>query len=183
VRVLDASCTANVTFCSSYLKTVARNLTSAANCADEYNNGNSVVNMAYQGLMAYETLYSTTCLQDPETSMYCFANAVTNLTTASNVYIYFLPLNMTLPGSATPGCDWCLQQTMGIFQSSTANRQQSIAWTYQSAARQVNTICGPEFVNDTLPAAVLSSAAWIAAPAWAGTVVLVAAAMLANSLL
>ena len=183
VRVLDASCSANVTFCTPYLQGVAKNLTSSANCANEYNTGNSVVVMAYEGLMAYNMLYSATCLQDPETSMYCFANAVTNLTTPSNAYIYFLPVNMTLPATATPGCDWCLQQTMGIFQAATSDRQQAIAWTYRSAARQINSICGPEFVNDTLPAEMVVSLAGTTVPPWAVTLVTVGAAIVANWLL
>jgi len=162
---------------------VAQNLTSSANCANEFTSGNSVVVMAYEGLMSYNILYSSTCLQDPETSMYCFANAVTNLTTPSNAYVYFLPLNISLPGTATPGCDWCLQQTMGIFQTGAANREQAIASTYQSAAKQINSICGPEFVNDTLPAeATISRAGTIVQP-WAVMAMTAGAAMLANVLL
>jgi hypothetical protein len=185
VRVLDASCAANVTFCTSYLSGVARNLTSQDNCADEYNRGNSVVMMAYAGLTSYNMLYSATCLQDPETSMYCFANAVTNLTTPSNVYFYFLPLNMTLPGSATPGCNWCLQETMGIYQSAAASRRQAISYTYQPAAKQVNSICGPNFVNDTLPVALAENAAGgLATPDWVATAAMAAlAAVAANWLL
>jgi hypothetical protein len=139
--------------------------------------------MAYMGLASYNMVYSASCLQDPETSMYCFANAVTNLTTPSNVYFYFLPLNMTLPGSSTPACNWCLQETMGIFQSAAANRKQAISSTYQPAAKQVNTICGPEFVNDTLPAALAQSLAVVSVPSWLVTLVTVSLAVSANFLL
>ena len=114
---------------------------------------------AYLGMVAYPTVYSATCLQDPETSSYCFGNAVTNYTTPSNVYIYYLPLNISLPGSSIPSCNWCLQQTMAVFQASSANRKLPVAYTYQSAAQQVDTICGPGFVNDTLPIAIISNAA------------------------
>ena len=47
---------------------------------------------------------------------------------------------------------------MAVFQSSTANRKQPIAYTYQTAAQQIETICGPGFVNDTLPAATVLNA-------------------------
>lgn len=109
----------------------------------------------YMAMAAYQTLYSATCLKDPGTAAYCFANAVTNLTTPSNVYFYYLPLNISLPGSSIPSCSGCLQKTMGIYQSASANRALPIANTYGSAAQQVNTICGPTFVNSTLPNAVV----------------------------
>lgn len=158
-QVLDASCAANSTSCQSYLTELATNLTKSENCADDYALGNSVVVQAYEGLMAYQPIYSAACLKDPDTSAYCFANAITNLTTPSNVYFYYLPLNNSLPGSSIPSCNLCTQQTMGIYQSASADRKSFIAYQYLQAATQVNTICGPDFVNDTLPSATVSSAA------------------------
>ncbi|KAK2045618.1 hypothetical protein LZ31DRAFT_464224 [Colletotrichum somersetense] len=164
VRVLDAACSADVGFCSDFLNGVAGNLTLDANCGSDYQSGNPIVMQAYLGLKSYEMLYKATCLTDPETSMYCFANAVTNLTTPANVYFYYLPLNLTLPASANPTCGPCLQQTMDIYQTYTMNRKLPIASTYEDAADQVNTMCGPEYVNDTLLAAV--SMAVPSAPSW-----------------
>lgn len=136
---------------------MAKNLTDASNCGTDYNLGNSVVVQSYIAMIAYPTLYSATCLKDPDSAAYCFANGVTNLTTPSNFYVYFLPLNVSLPGSSTPTCNWCLQKTMGIYQSAAANRALPIANTYVSAAQQVNTLCGPTFVNTTLPNAIVAS--------------------------
>jgi hypothetical protein len=143
--------------CSTYLTDLAKNLTSQDNCGQDYNLGNSVVVQSYLAMISYQTLYGATCLKDPATAAYCYANAVTNLTTPSNVYFYFLPLNISLPGSSIPSCSWCLEKTMGIYQSAAANRDLPIANTYMSAAQQVNTICGPTFVNTTLPNAIVSS--------------------------
>jgi hypothetical protein len=157
-QVLDATCAANVTFCTQWLGSLAANLTAQENCGADFDLGNSIVVQAHLAMTAYPTLYSASCLQDPDTSMYCFANAVTNLTTPSNVYIYYLPLNISLPGSSIPSCSRCLQQTMAVFQSSAANRKQPIAYTYQTAAQQIETICGPGFVNNTLPAAMVLNA-------------------------
>lgn len=157
-QVLDASCSANVTFCASYMKELSSNLTDSSNCGADYDLGNSVVVQAYLAMISYQTVYSATCLKDTGTAMYCYANAVTNLTTPSNVYFYYLPLNISLPGSSIPSCSWCLERTMGIYQSASANRKLPISNTYVSAAKQVNTICGPEFVNDTLPNAIVVSA-------------------------
>ncbi|KAL2752826.1 hypothetical protein ACRALDRAFT_2111889 [Sodiomyces alcalophilus JCM 7366] len=151
VRVLDAGCEADVDSCKTFLSNAAEALIQKENCGPDYERGHSVVRQAYMGLTSYDVTYATTCLQNPETSMYCYATAVTNQTNASNVYFYLLPLNMTLPGSATPACNWCLGETMAILQAAAADRDRPIADSYETAARQVNTVCGPEFVNETLP--------------------------------
>ncbi|ROT36002.1 hypothetical protein SODALDRAFT_282703 [Sodiomyces alkalinus F11] len=151
VRVLDAGCEADVNSCKTFLGNAAQALIQRENCGPDYERSHPVVRQAYLGLTTYEMLYAATCLQNPETSMYCYASAVTNQTNASNVYFYLLPLNMSLPGSATPTCNWCLGETMAILQAASADRAQPIANSYESAARQVNTVCGPEFVNETLP--------------------------------
>lgn len=164
--MLDASCSANVTFCSSYLRGVAKNLTDSSNCGTDFELGNPVVVQSYLAMVSYQTLYSASCLKDPGTAAYCFASAVTNITTPSNVYFYYLPLNISLPGSSIPACTWCLANTMGIFQSAASNRALPIANTYVSAAQQVNTICGPNFVNSTLPNAVVASGGHPALTLW-----------------
>ncbi|CAK7265511.1 hypothetical protein SEPCBS57363_001620 [Sporothrix epigloea] len=154
-QVLDATCAANATFCGSYLEELAANLTDSANCGRDYALGNPIVVQAYLGMTAYQPLYAASCLTDPGTGAYCFANAITNLTTTANAYFYYLPLNNTLPTSGSePSCNWCLQQTMTVFWSASANRHNPIANTYLTAAQQVDTICGAKFVNSTLPAAI-----------------------------
>ncbi|KAI0128529.1 hypothetical protein BJ170DRAFT_594368 [Xylariales sp. AK1849] len=152
-QVLDATCSANVTFCADYLNGVASNLTDSANCADDFAQDNSVVVQAYEGLRAYQPLYSAACLKNEDTSAYCFANAVTNSSAVSDVYLYFLPLNVSYPSTAAASCSLCTQQTMGIFQAATADRDQFVANTYANAATTVNNVCGSGFVNATLPAA------------------------------
>ncbi|KAL0931979.1 C6 transcription factor [Colletotrichum truncatum] len=178
VRVLDATCGADVDFCTKYLTGVAGNLTMDSNCGSDFDSGNPIVMQAYLGLKSYEMLYKATCLTDPETSMYCFANAVTNLTNPSNVYFYYLPLNLTLPSGATPTCGSCLKRTMEIYQTFTANRKLAISSKYVDASKQVNTICGPEFVSDILQAAVSMSV--LSIPSWALTTVFIALAIAFN---
>ncbi|RYP39836.1 hypothetical protein DL767_001955 [Monosporascus sp. MG133] len=112
-------------------------------------------------MRAYKTVYDATCLQDrdTDTAAYCFANAVTNLTTSSNVYLYYLPLNSTYPQRAEPSCNSCTRDTMAILQSDTSDRSSSIASTYEGAALRINEVCGPGFVNATLAPEAVSSAA------------------------
>jgi len=161
-RTLDATCAANATFCSGYLAQLAQNLTAQENCGIDYAQGQSTAVDIYNEMIAYAPVYSAGCLRDPGTGAYCYANAVTNLTNPSAAYFYFLPLNKTLPGATVPSCGYCLQETMALYQTATADRRRLIVNTYVSAAKQVNTICGPGFVNETLAAQVIPSGAVMA---------------------
>ncbi|KAI2468557.1 hypothetical protein F4781DRAFT_263927 [Annulohypoxylon bovei var. microspora] len=164
-QVLETSCAANKTTCTSYLDDLAEKLKSDDNCGEDYDKQNAVVIQAYMGMKAYEEVYGATCLTNPDTSAYCFVNAVTNLTTASNVYLYNLPFNSSLPESALPACDSCTSETMKIYQSAAADRTKWIANTYVQAAQQVDSECGANFVSTVLPEALPESAATSAAQA------------------
>lgn len=157
-QVLDATCNANVTFCTDYLDGLADDVVDSANCADDYAQENSVVVQVYQGLKAYKPLYSASCLQDAETSAYCFASAVTNSSAIADTYLYYLPLNLSYPATKIPTCNQCNQNVLGIFQAATADRSSALANTYQDAAEVVNSQCGAGFVNATLPEALVSFA-------------------------
>ncbi|KAK0621492.1 hypothetical protein B0T17DRAFT_494094 [Bombardia bombarda] len=154
-QVLDASCAANVTLCNNYFQGLVQKLTTTDNCAADYNLGNPVVVQTYVALKAYAPTYTATCTKDPESSAYCFAETVTS--NLSNVYIYFLPFNMSLANNPVPTCNSCLQNVMSVYHSATANRKQFIANTYVAAANNININCGPDFVNQTLAAEVVSS--------------------------
>ncbi|KAF4983115.1 hypothetical protein FZEAL_1409 [Fusarium zealandicum] len=182
VRVLDATCAANVTYCAEFFDAAAKNLTSMDNCKTEWDNGDSLVKQVHYGLTSYEVMYKATCLQTPDDDMYCYANAVTNMTTASNAYFYYLPYNLTLPGSTNPSCSWCIQETMNIFHAASADRSQPIAITYEGAARQVNTLCGMDYINGTLPPEE-TNAAHVFSPSWTGLMVTLLGAALVNALL
>lgn len=175
VRVLDTACEADVDYCTEYFNGVAEDLLLDENCGQQYQNRLTIVRQAYDGLVSYELLYKATCLQDREDSQYCYANAVTGGNNASNVYPYYLPLNLTFPASATPSCNWCLEEMMGIFHAASEDRDLYIASTYEGAAKQINTVCGPEFVNATLPEARDTSPASFAGPSWLSAVAALAA--------
>jgi len=180
VRVLDNSCGVDVDTCNDFMAEAATNLTREENCQAEFNRGHRTVMQAYRGLQTYQLIYSVSCLHDPDTDMYCYANAVTNLSTASDGFLYNLPYGDILPGSSTPTCNWCNEETMAIFNSAAANRDQDISDTYEDAARQVNAICGPGFVNDTLPEAV-ESMALTTIPTWVALAMTVSLATLISS--
>lgn len=79
---------------------------------------------------------------------------MTNASTPANAYVYFLPLNMTMPGAAEPDCSRCLGDTMAIYRDAAARRSLAVASTYEGAARRVNEVCGGGFAEETLPEAM-----------------------------
>ncbi|KAL8370117.1 hypothetical protein RB595_000477 [Gaeumannomyces hyphopodioides] len=167
-NVLDRSCKADVKLCSSYLSGIATQLISKDNCGVDYDMQNSVVTQLRSALLSYETLFSATCLRDPTSQAYCFASAVTNSSNAQNTYFYYLPMNSSLPTDSSPNCNWCVRETMAIYQANAANRKLPIAATYSSAAIEVNSHCGASFVNATMPAEVQSAGVRLLAgpPPW-----------------
>ncbi|KAG6071422.1 hypothetical protein E4U16_003901 [Claviceps sp. LM84 group G4] len=172
VKVLDATCAPDVTKCTDFLNQAAQNLTLDANCKSEFDQNQTQILQAYRGLRAYNVLYSAACLQNPTTNSYCFANAVTNLSTPSNTYLYFMPYGMSLPGASKPSCNWCTQTTMAIYHSASADRDQPVASKYEDAASQVNTLCGPSFVNASLPVAESAGVLRVRAPSGVSVVVM-----------
>ncbi|KAM4054690.1 C6 transcription factor [Hirsutella rhossiliensis] len=153
VGVLDAACKANAASCTEFLNRAADNLAAVANCKAELDQGQSRVLQAWRGLRAYRTLYTASCLQDPSSGMYCFANAVSNLNNPSDSYLYFMPYGLALPGASTPSCNKCTSETMRVYHAASANRSDFVSDKYEAAANQINVLCGPSFVNATLPRA------------------------------
>jgi hypothetical protein len=157
-QVLDASCTANVTTCGRVMAAFASNITSSSACSSDMQTGNPLVNQAHLGLLAYKPLYTATCLKNQISKSYCFAEAITNASNPSDNYLYYLPLNISLPGGSQPTCNSCLQNTMAVYSAATSDRTSALASDYVDAAMQVNVNCGPTFTNASLAAAVATNA-------------------------
>ena len=140
------------------MSTLAQQLLLDSNCGGDYKLQNPLVRQARAGLVAYDPLYKASCLKDPSPSSsssssdkkYCFANAVTNVTSPADSYVYYLPLGMPLPGGSQLTCSACLKDTMGFFAESAGNKSQPIAAVYKDAAMMINMGCGPGFVNQTV---------------------------------
>jgi hypothetical protein len=136
----------------------ATNITTDGACKQDLASENPLITYAHLGLMAYQPLYRASCLKNPSTAAYCFADAITNYNNSADAYIYFLPLNISLVGGSQPTCTSCLKQTMNVFEAATSDRSSALASDYVSAAMQVNVNCGPSFVNSSLAAAATSGA-------------------------
>ena len=129
---------------------LAQQLRLDANCGADYTLQNPTVRQAYNGLVAYDPLYKAGCEKD-ESSNYCFAAAITNSSSPSDSYIYYLPLGVSLPGGSQPTCSGCLKNTMSVFNAAAMNKSQPINGDYASAAQLIDLGCGPGFVNATVP--------------------------------
>ena len=143
------------------MSSYALTLRSSSACQSDYNAENPQVRQAYAGLLAYDVSYNASCLKnapapgnpDPnqDNANYCFANAVTNTTSPTDSYIYYLPLGVPLPSGSLPTCDACLVNTMAVFANAASNRSQPLNLDYVDAANMVNVMCGPTFVNASIP--------------------------------
>lgn len=147
IRTLDASChIPSYSSCSTLMHSLATELATNA-CKNDLSLQNPVVTQAYNGLIAYDTLYTASCLTSSTTGNYCFADAAANSSAPTSSYIYFLPLGMSLPGGARPACTECLKDTMSIFASAASNKQSNFRNNYAQAAQVVDLTCGPAFVE------------------------------------
>lgn len=177
-QTLDATCNVALPTCSKLMNAFAIQLKQDGNCGQDLKNQNPVVVEAYDGLVGYEALYRAGCLKDSDGD-YCklffsfsvkktplcihpwltgtastgFADAITNTSSPSDSYIYYLPLGISLPGGARPTCSECLNRTMAIFATAASNASQPISTNYVRAAQQIDLGCGPTFVNATIPPA------------------------------
>lgn len=108
-----------------------------------------MVTKTYEGLSGYSMVFASSCIRDPATDSYCFANATASANAFSS-YLYFMAYGNAYPASAVPTCSWCTKATMAVFHAGSADRKQAVTSVYTDAARQVNTFCGPSFVNSTI---------------------------------
>ncbi|KAL4984074.1 hypothetical protein BDW68DRAFT_167709 [Aspergillus falconensis] len=161
-RVLDIACAADVSSCASTLSSLASDLIDDSNCGKDYADGNPLVTNAYVDLITYEPIYRATCLQNPDTSDYCFVDAVTNTSNAADYDVYSLPYGSTINNATSlPTCSSCLQATLDIFSKWAQVEEQPLAESYLTSAEAINGKCGSDFarVNVTVGTEDLPSSA------------------------
>ncbi|KAL2412708.1 hypothetical protein ABEF95_003122 [Exophiala dermatitidis] len=168
-QTLDSACAAPLAICSPLMANLAAQLIDDSHCGQDFKNQNPLVAQAYAGLVAYEPIYSATCLRatgptdgtsstedeannkNSNSAPYCFTQAITNTTNSADAYVYYIPLGLSLPvdtdGLANkPSCTQCLRDTMKIFAGYAENKAQPLSRTYLPAATQVDAGCGGGFV-------------------------------------
>jgi hypothetical protein len=103
-QTLDATCGVNASQCRQTMDSFARELQMASACKQDLDNDMPLVIQALNGLVAYPVAYSASCLRDTEGS-YCFANAVSNTSSPTDSYSYYLPVGQELPAGSRPTCN------------------------------------------------------------------------------
>jgi hypothetical protein len=86
------------------MDTFARELITPSACKTDLDYDTPLVIQALNGLVAYPVAYSASCLRDNEGS-YCFANAVSNTSSTTDSYPYYLPIGQELPAGSRPTCN------------------------------------------------------------------------------
>lgn len=131
---------------------LANRIRQEENCGEDFDRENPIVLQAYNGLLAYAPAYQASCLRSSSGS-YCFADAITNITSPTDSYIYYVVVGSVLPGGSRPTCNKCLQSTLEVFADGASNVSQPVSQRFVQTAQVINLGCGPTFVNTTIPAA------------------------------
>jgi len=103
-QTLDATCGVDASQCRQTMDSYARELQTASACKQDLDDDMPLVIQALNGLVAYPVAYSASCLRDTEGS-YCFANAVSNTSSPTDSYSYYLPVGQDLPAGSRPTCN------------------------------------------------------------------------------
>ncbi|PUU73368.1 hypothetical protein B9Z19DRAFT_1004777 [Tuber borchii] len=148
-RVVDKTCNVDLATCTAMMEKLGWQILLNENCGQDFRNQNPIVVQAYAGFISYRVVYSVGCLKSASGS-YCYVDAITNTTSPSDSYVYYLPLGIKFPGGSRPTCSPCLSQTMAILAGTAGNSSELLSTTYVSAAEQINLGCGPNFVNSTV---------------------------------
>ncbi|KAK9240802.1 hypothetical protein V1525DRAFT_393952 [Lipomyces kononenkoae] len=143
---MDMICAVNSTQCQTIMNNYAAQLLSSSICARDYQLENPIVTQAYNAFTSYGMLYSAGCLQSSSGS-YCYVDSITNSTNPGDSYLYYLPLDVSLPGGSRPSCSSCSQNIMSIFLNYAGNASLAISQTYLTAVQQINVFCGPNFAS------------------------------------
>ena len=143
---------------------LALDLKDTSNCGADFDLGNPIVMDAYNGFITYAPLYQAGCLKasataegntsdstnDDSSKEYCYVTATADQSSMGDSYIYSLPLGIALPGATRPTCSQCLQKTMAFFATAATNMTSPLSTDYDSAAEEINSGCGPNFVQQSV---------------------------------
>ena len=60
-------------------------------------------------------------------------------------------MGIQLPSGSLPTCDACLSRTMAVYAGAASNTSQPLNLDYVNSATMINQMCGPAFVEATIP--------------------------------
>ncbi|GAA6027294.1 hypothetical protein JCM8097_002567 [Rhodosporidiobolus ruineniae] len=143
--VLDASCGADSSTCSTLMDTLARQIKQSSTCGPDLDKGNPLATEALQGFLNYRMYRELGCQKSNATEQrYCFADAAAN-SQPDDLYLYYAGEGTSLPSGTTPDCGYCTQGLFSIYSRYASNSSLAISKTYSSARSAVAVSCGPDF--------------------------------------
>ncbi|KAK8864500.1 hypothetical protein IAR55_001750 [Kwoniella newhampshirensis] len=143
--------------CSSYMTGVMSSLISKSNCGIDLNSGVNVAKEAKLGIGNYEVMRVAESLKDETdgNGVYCYLQALKE-ERPDDLYLWQLPGGISLPPSSTPTCSKCSAALLNTYTSYTSTTPTLNATIIDAAARRVNDVCGPSFVNFSATSAALT---------------------------
>lgn len=158
---METTCKVDFNKCSNVMSSYASKIRHQENCGADYTAQNPFVMQAVIGFSSYRVMYKAGCLKTTANT-YCFADAVTNMSSQHDSYPYFLPLGISLPTDSHPSCSPCIKAVMETFAGAAKDRGQVISSTYSSAARHLDKTCGPGWIPTQVSQGSRTSPSWIA---------------------
>lgn len=147
-RLLEIACATPKERCSRIMSDLAEKILEDDACGVDYDRGNPLVKMARDGFLSYPYVRDATCLMNPDTDNYCYADASTNSTSTAGVYPFYIGVGLTYPPGVRPICNRCLQAVMQIYADAAKNKEQPVSGIYNDAAEKINIGCGPSFIEE-----------------------------------
>ncbi|KAL0639124.1 hypothetical protein Q9L58_001809 [Maublancomyces gigas] len=98
-QIIDKTCNVDIDKCQGIMDKLGRQITSEENCGLDFRLGNPIVNQAYAAFIAYKPIYTASCLKS-DSGSYCYVDAMTNTSSPSDSYPYYIPLGRNLPGGS-----------------------------------------------------------------------------------
>lgn len=89
---------------------------------------------------------------------------MTNTSSPTDSYPYYLAVGVALPAGARPTCNKCLKDAMAIFATAAGNASQPLSRIYVGAANQINIGCGTDFVDSSVVRTSAAAASRTASP-------------------
>ncbi|GAA5857468.1 hypothetical protein JCM8547_009288 [Rhodosporidiobolus lusitaniae] len=142
--ILDASCSADTSTCTSLMDSLAVRIKQNAACGADYQRGNPLVEEALAGFLNYRLYREASCQKSNSTEQYCFAEAAAN-SDPDDLYLWYTPEGTTLPSGTAPSCGSCTEQLFNTYSNYASNSSLAISKTYASARNTVALTCGPSF--------------------------------------
>lgn len=141
----SGTCSSNMDWFASSLKT---------QCSTEMSQRNPLVMNTLYGLELFAVSRQAGCLSNPDTNVYCYLQAATQVN-ASDLYFYQVLFGLQIPNNTKSSCSSCTKSLMNLFVSAISGQgevkdsdaRSMLAEAYAHAADIAVGVCGTGFAE------------------------------------